>query len=333
MNTRRAIDLRPLASIISEKRETQWLLHEIIESNVLALLVGPRGTFKSFIALDWSMHVARLGKPVLILSGEGAGLGMRAEAWIKAHEPGLEPTDLPIFVQERPLHLSVPEELDALSIAIAKLESSPGLIVLDTWSKFAGKLDENSNSDVASHLSDLSTSLRERFNATILIVAHTGHSDSGRARGASALTANTDAEYVVQRGKRDMRVSVSRERFKDTPSLPPLGYEARVMDLGRMDICDEPVTSLALFSTEATPMSPSTFRKQAGKHQQSAVAALREWTRVNPGAAEITTAAVSQLLNTLGMDRRRKSDVLNSLRKANFLVEADNGFKINQEGL
>ena len=33
-----------------------------------------------FIALDWAMRISMAGNPVVVLSGEGAGLGRRAEA-------------------------------------------------------------------------------------------------------------------------------------------------------------------------------------------------------------------------------------------------------------
>ena len=74
-----------------------------------------------------------------------------------------------------------------------------------------------------------------------------------------------------------MTVTVSRERFKDGAALPPLAYEARVSDLGRCDKYGDPVTSLALLSTDAP-----VIKKASGRNQQRAVVALTEWTRDQP---------------------------------------------------
>ncbi len=76
--------------IVAEKRETTWLLHKILEAKVLAVLAGPRGTFKSFIALDWLMRIALQGHTVAILSGEGAGLDRRIDAWMRTHAPDVD---------------------------------------------------------------------------------------------------------------------------------------------------------------------------------------------------------------------------------------------------
>jgi len=84
--------------------------------------------------------------------------------------------------------------------------------------------------------------------------------------------ANPDAEYIVERANpTDMTITVSRERFKDGAALPPLAYEARVVDLGREDQYGEAVTSLVLHSTDAPAIKP----KAAGKNQEKARIALR----------------------------------------------------------
>ena len=55
---RSGIVLRHLAEIVAEKREPEWLLYKILERRVLAVLAGPRSTFKSFVALGLSMRGA-----------------------------------------------------------------------------------------------------------------------------------------------------------------------------------------------------------------------------------------------------------------------------------
>jgi hypothetical protein len=243
----RPIILRHINDIVAESREPDWLIHKIIERNVLAVIAGPRGTFKSFIALDWSMRMAIEGHAGVILSGEGAGLDRRIAAWMNQHRENVDLATLPLVALERPLNLTSAGERGALCEAIEALPTAPAFIVIDTLSKFSTGLDENDNSQVAAFLSALSTNLREDLSCTVILVAHSGHGDSARPRGASSLMSNPDAEYIVARpDMHGMTVTVSRDRFKDAPSLPPLAYEAKVIDLGRVDKYGEPVTSLAL---------------------------------------------------------------------------------------
>jgi hypothetical protein len=265
------LKLRQVGAIVAEHREAEWLIHKIIEKDVLAVLAGPRGTFKSFIALDWAMRMAKAGHPGLILSGEGAGLDRRVDAWRRHHDEEMDLGALPLLALERAINLNVVGQMAELCAAIEELALPPQFIIIDTLSKFAAGLDENDNSEVAAFLGTLSTELRDEYSCTVLLVAHSGHADPRRPRGASALMCNPDVEYIVNRpDPAAMTVTVSRDRFKDAPSLPSLAYEAKVIDLGRLDSYGEAVTSLALQSTDFVPVSA----KVRGKAQKTLLAAL-----------------------------------------------------------
>src|ERR1700738_183613 len=117
----RPIILRHIREIVAERREPEWLIHKIIEKNVLAVIAGPRGTFKSFIALDWSMRMALNGHAGVILSGEGAGLDRRIAAWMNQHRDSTDLATLPLVALERPLNLTSIAEMVALCEAIKGL--------------------------------------------------------------------------------------------------------------------------------------------------------------------------------------------------------------------
>jgi hypothetical protein len=292
------VTLRRAHEIVAEQREIAWLLYKILEACVLAVLAGPRGTFKSFIALDWLMRIALQGHTVVILSGEGAGLDRRIDAWMRTHAPDVDLAMLSILVLEHPLNLSLATDMDALREAFEALPQKPAAVAVDTFSKFSAGIDENDNSEVAAYLSVLAEQIREAFQTTVVLVAHSGHGDAKRPRGASALMANPDAEYIVERpNPTAMTVTVSRERFKDGPAMPPLAYDASVVDLGRVDQYGDPVTSLVLHSTDIAPQKP----KAAGKNQERAIVALKEWTRANPGVAHISSAAIKEIFKAQGL--------------------------------
>src|SRR5579884_3268362 len=72
-----------------------WLIPDLLQRDSLAVLAGPPGSFKSYLALDWALSIAAAvrwcGRPpmaglVVYVAGEGyQGLGQRIAAWEKAH--------------------------------------------------------------------------------------------------------------------------------------------------------------------------------------------------------------------------------------------------------
>jgi hypothetical protein len=315
----RRLTLRAIGDIVAERREATWLIHNVIEANVLAVLAGPRASFKSFIALDWAMRIASAGNPVVILSGEGAGLGRRAEAWVQEHGKGRPLSELKMLALESVANLNAESEMEALQQAIDQAQVRPALIVVDTFSKFSAGLDENSNQEVAEYLSKLTIGLRERYTATVLLVAHSGHGDSKRPRGASALMANPDAEYIVERpDAQAMAVAVSRERFKDTASLSPLGYEAAEVQLGRIDKYGEEVKSLVMKETSA-PSKPAVAHSPQGKAQRTILLALRERQKRSETPLVWTIEELRAVGRECGVARQSVHDAVEKLIMSPFL--------------
>jgi hypothetical protein len=326
--------LRHIADIIAERREPEWLIHRVLERKVLAVLAGARGTFKSFVALDWSMRVAREGGGVVMLSGEGAGLDRRADAWLRAFaDKNVDPRALPFMALERPINLNRDGELERIVAEISTAPSGkPELVVIDTLSKFSAGLDENDNAQVAAFLGRLAEALRDTLNCTVLLLCHSGHAAANRPRGASALMANPDAEYMVERPQDSMTITVSRERFKDYAAQPALAYTARVIDLGRADRYSESVTSLVLDATTALPTAPSTRSgKGRGANQESAVAAFKEWKRAHPDHLHISTLDMNALLKAQGIaSRQRRYDAVSYLMTLRVLTAATGGYSIDK---
>lgn len=319
------IVLRQAADIITENREPEWLngLHKIVERNVLGVIAGPRSTFKSFVALHWAMLAALKGEVVVILSAEGSGLGRRIEAWLHYQAPAVTVADLRVFALERPVNLNSAEVLEDLCTAIGVANLAPGLIIVDTLSKYAPGLDENDNAEVAGFLTTLSVGLRARYATTVLLVAHSGHADRKRPRGASALMANPDAEYIVDRpDPKGMACTVTRERFKDSQALPPLAYVAEVVDLKRVDRYQEPVTSLVMReidpATVKPPAQPQELRAKTPRRLLSAlrdrcpdgsqiwtITELREIARAEPPAGlGLAKSTAYDAVSTLTLDGR-----------------------------
>jgi hypothetical protein len=328
----RRLVLRAINEIVSERREATWLIHNVIEANVLAVLAGPRASFKSFIALDWAMRIAVADNPVVILSGEGAGLGRRVEAWMQEHGKGRDLEELRLMALESVANLNAEEEMLMLQQAIDQAGIRPALVIVDTFSKFSAGLDENSNQEVAEYLSKLTIGLRERYTATVLLVAHSGHGDAKRPRGASALMANPDAEYIVQRPDvQGMGVTVTRERFKDTASLAPLGYEAVEVSLGRTDRYGEQVKSLVMRNADTIVATRRV--EPAGKVQKVILEALRARQKGSESPIIWTMADLRQVGKECGQSKQSVHKAVEAMAMSPFLTSTIGGFRLSEEGL
>jgi len=322
-----ALAFRHIGEIVAERREPRWILHKILERDVLAVIAGPRGSFKSFIALDWAMRAALLGHGAVILSGEGAGLDRRIDAWLRTYAPSTAIDTLPVVALERPVNLNVAEIRAIVANGVRALAWKPLVILVDTLSKFTPGLDENKNADMSAFLGALTDELRDALSCTVLLVAHTGHNEQGRPRGAYALMANPDAEYITAREGLDMAVTVTRDRFKDTASLPPMAYAVRLIDLERVDSYGDRVTSLALESVDAPAAKP----KFGGINQQRAIAALKEWARANHEATDISSIDITGLFRAQGLsDRRRRREVLDYMVNVRILTPSIGGYTFDQ---
>jgi len=319
------IVLRHIADIVAERREPEWLLHKILEARVEAVLAGARGTFKSFIGLDWVMRAARDGHPGVILSGEGGGLDRRVDAWMRTHAPGVGLRSLPVVALERPVNLNAFDDLAAVREAIKASGIGPHVVLIDTLSKFAPGLDENDNAAVSLYLSGLATGIRDELGCTVLLVAHSGHADHRRPRGAYALMCNPDAEYIVERpDMTTLACTVSRERFKDCQSLPPLAYQGEVIELGRVDRYGEPVTSLVMRETGIAPMVRPELR---GKAQRQLLTALRARSETDAGRIW-TLDELRRVGREAGMHKNTARAAVEALAMSPFMTPTVGGYRL-----
>ena len=108
-----------------------------------------------------------------------------------------------------------------------------GMIIIDTLARNYG-LNENSTEDMNKFIQRVDE-LKEEFNATIVIVHHTGHGSNGRARGSSVLPAALDYEFRVDRDKNSddkaMLVTVKQTLVKDGTPIDDLYFQFKEQTL------------------------------------------------------------------------------------------------------
>ncbi len=210
-----------------------YLVDDFLEMGATGVLWGDPGTYKSFLAFDWGMHVAHGDSwrghkveqgPVWIIAGEGErGLRRRLAAWNKHHGYDLDDYGAGVLVSAGAINLSDVE--NAAALVRQGRAAPPKLIVIDTLSRnFEG--DENAQGDVRNFVDNV-TKVGQRLNATVLIVHHS-KKDGENYRGSSVIKGNIDFEYELKRLSRT-DVTLVNHKMKDAEPPPNMAMRAVVV--------------------------------------------------------------------------------------------------------
>jgi hypothetical protein len=263
-------------------RAAVFLIKGLLEADSLALIFGDPGTFKSFLAIAWACSVTTgktfMGRavkqgPVVYIAGEGQnGLARRFKAWAIRNHADLKTA--PLFVSTMPAGLCDIEQAkfvtDAID-AITQKHGPPVLIVIDTVARNFGAGDENSTKDMSGFISSCDV-IRSKYQATVLLVHHSGHGDKTRARGAMALKGALDAEYRTDIDETGV-IRLEATKMKDAEFPAPMAFRSAVVELGITDDDGNPVTSVILDETTYEPPA-KTGKEGRGKWQTVAVEVL-----------------------------------------------------------
>lgn len=221
--------------------DVEWLVEDLIPENSMGMIFGGSGTFKSFLAIDLAQHIVnemnwtnRLTKPgsVVYLAAEGgAGISRRVEAW--HHQFGLADMSDNFRTCIQPLLLNEADQIQGMADDIAALPDKPRLIIIDTLSQtFVG--EENSSSEISHYLRLINSQIRARFEATVIIIHHTGHNVSDRPRGSSALIANLDFLLgVFREDKESLYAKVQVLKMKDAEKCGDLFFNMERVVIGQ----------------------------------------------------------------------------------------------------
>jgi hypothetical protein len=173
----------------------EFLIDGWLVRDSLAELFGDPGVGKSFVALDWALHIATgrdwLGvevkkpEPVMYIIGEGrATTGDRTRVWQDHHGRIEDAYRKNIMLKPSAVNLTDPEEVLAL-LPIAE-EYQPALIIIDTLARSVVGADGNSDKEMGLAI-DAAEQLREATGACVLLLHHSGHNAKDRGRGSSAI--------------------------------------------------------------------------------------------------------------------------------------------------
>lgn len=311
MGAEEPIRLWTLAELAEASKGARWLCKGIIPAESLTMFFGASETFKSFVAVDLALHVAHglrwLNRktercPVLYLAAEGgAGLSMRVASWHKAR--GRDISDAAFRVVTIPIDLA----LTASNLRCAMDEAcfAPGLIVIDTMSQtYRG--EENSANEVAEWLAVVGKELRAAMRATVLVIHHSGHSNTERPRGSSALIANVDALYGFVRDDKEMLCTMETYKAKDSERPPSQQFSLAVHQLGN-DEDGDPVTSLVASHVATAADVVAVVKREAVKGRGKNRSSLLELAEHGQMEVFVRSEFLKRLDEDMPLDAKRQA--------------------------
>lgn len=287
----------PAGDLVREPQPVEYLVDELIEHPSLMMLFGAPSAGKSFVAISMAACVATghpwLGRDVrtgtvFYLAGEGhAGLARRLRAW--EIETGVSLDGAPLFVSKLPAMLMDSENAQTVEQAIKALSEKHGppvLIVIDTLARNMGSGDESSNADIGTFVAHID-GMRHRLGCTVEIVHHSGHMETERARGASALPAAMDASFQME-DKGGQR-SLSQKKSKESELADPIPLKLKEVPIGWRDAKGREINSAVIALAEgqepATPKSKAlTTRQQEGLQSLCKAVVLQDALAAKDGA-------------------------------------------------
>jgi hypothetical protein len=202
-----------------------YVVKGLLSRHSHALMYGPPGAGKSFLALDlayavaqgreWMGHKVNGGIVVYIPFEGGGGMGKRVRALVAkyGHAPDFRVIENPDYnLQELSGRQALGQDL-----AAALGDEKPALIAFDTLARVL-RGDENSAKDMGG-LNSAIAALIEATGCCALLVHHSGKDASRGARGSSALLGALDTEIQID----DNQIRATKQR--DFELGAPIGFK------------------------------------------------------------------------------------------------------------
>lgn len=216
------------ADALADLPEPRPLVDGWLYEGSLAAIIAPYSSYKTFVALDlalciargydWHGHTVRHG-PVVYIAAEGrGGLAKRVTAWRALNG---QPDAGAAFFVPQSVTLNDPADLAALLRALDGMDPTPVAIFVDTVARTLSG-NENHAEDAGAYVQACDT-LRERTGAAVVLVHHTGW-EGTRSRGSSSLPAAFDTELSLT--KDGDRVTIRASKQKDVPDGSTVLLEA-----------------------------------------------------------------------------------------------------------
>lgn len=228
----------------------RWLIDKEIPAESFAVLYGPTGSGKSFVALDYALRIAQ-NQAVVYVAAEGAhGYASRVLAWCRHHKL---PAGEIRFIAVAPNLLNVG---DVAEIVTTVAEVRPVLVIIDTLARTMVGGDENTQRDMGLFVAACDN-LRLATGCTVLVVHHTGRTGN-HERGSTVLRGAAD--QVISIDNDDSLIRLACEKSKDSAGFPQRGLRLVTVETGRLLEDGTPETSCVVLPSDQVIMAGTLTR-------------------------------------------------------------------------
>lgn len=233
--------------------QRKYLIKGLLEQGAMSVIFGASNSGKTFVALDISCHIAlgwdwcakklTKGSVVYIAAEGGLGIAERLTAYRKQYN-----LDGYADIYIIPSNVCLCKDQSAHEELLEAIQGIPNvkLIVVDTLARAMGAGDENGSSDMGSFVQNCDI-IRQKTNAHVMVIHHSGKAEGRGARGHSSLKAAIDTEIQVSQDKEQIKAEITKQR--DGRTGYSLNFELREYEV-RKDEDGDPVHSCALVNVE-----------------------------------------------------------------------------------
>lgn len=311
----------------------QPLIEDVLDMDSETWLVAPSGSFKSFVALDWALHVGsgmqwrgrktQQGTVLYIVAEGSKGIRMRVKAWEKMNKR--KPADVKFLT--RPVQAGDPQAWAVLVEASRRLQ--PTMIIIDTQARVTVGMEENSATEMGEFVNAVSQ-LRQATGACVLVVHHPGK-EGGGARGSSALHAAMDTEIMIERPeKREERLQLTAKittgKQKDMGEDIEFDIQMEIVDLGVDESTGRKLSSLALKPYDPFAQPPPKLKPDhivnLTENQASVLEVLREHANHDGGATVPEISVFIRETKPRPIPRSSLTTALTKLMNDGFVVKS-----------
>jgi hypothetical protein len=324
-----------------EAKAPEYVIDKILEKDTMCMVFGSSAAGKTFAVIDMLCCIStglefhgyevKVRGTCIYICGEGHnGLARRFDAWALTNKTDI--SRAPVYVSETSAKFCTDDFTNEVLESVRHLAENHGepvLIVVDTLARNFGNGDENSTKDMGIFI-DAMDKLRKLYNSTIMIVHHTGHAETKRARGSSALRAALDAEFEIKKDAAGI-IKLKATKMKDAELPEPMTFKLKPVELGFKDDDGNPVTSAVLETNEDG--YPSPIRGKLGSNQSKALKifnCLYDEKRKqldeednDPDSAKVEIEEWNEACRKKGLSRQAFCDVKKSLPERGCIIIKD----------
>ena len=211
----------------------EWIVDRIIPNKGFTILYGPPASLKTFLSLDLSWRVAlgeswlgfpvRQGNVIYILAEGSYVYATRARAWKATTQINALPG---MYVVLDAVNLGIDVEVSRFIKQASPIE--PSLIIVDTLSRSMPGLDENLAGDMTKVVRNVDR-FREELDAAVLVVHHSGKTNTRTERGSSVLKGAADC--AISLTQKDSVVTMSCEKQRNASPFEDIKLKLQIVKL------------------------------------------------------------------------------------------------------